>query len=197
MHIVLSDGALKDSSINKRRNIMLKKIKINYEPVEMMLFYWESVASKEKVVDSYFIEVANKDEMQVLYKEGFAPDSVRKVLSAIVNRELMNSPTKLESKFWNANMWMLEDLGNMRSMLKPIKLLNLDDLMKEFASESKYEELVVNFIPGTDETFYKEGNVLTVNFFRLMVDMADPEVVKVEGQDFKEFMLEKAREVLK
>lgn len=176
---------------------MLKKIKINYEPVEMMLFYWESVASKEKVVDSYFIEVANKDEMQVLYKEGFAPDSVRKVLSAIVNRELMNSPTKLESKFWNANMWMLEDLGNMRNMLKPIKLLNLDELMKEFASESKYEELVVNFIPGTDETFYKEGNVLTVNFFRLMVDVADPEAVKVEGKDFKEFMLEKAREVLK
>lgn len=176
---------------------MLKNIKINYEVIEMMLFYWESVAAKEKVVDSYFMEVAGKAEMQVLYREGFQPDSVRKVLSAIVNRELMNSPTKLESKFWNANMWMLEDLTNMKNMLKPIKLLNLSELEGEFAKGSKYEELIVNFIPGTDETYYIDGNVLTINFFRLMVDMMDPDAVKVEGKEFKEFVLEKAREVLK
>lgn len=29
-------------------------IKINYEIIEMMLFYWDTVMSRDKVIDSYF-----------------------------------------------------------------------------------------------------------------------------------------------
>ncbi|MDO5718531.1 MAG: hypothetical protein Q4P34_06065 [Tissierellia bacterium] len=175
---------------------MLKSICIDYNIIEMMQFYWESIASRDKVVDSYFIEIAQKPEMKVLYSDDFNEDSVRKVLSAIMNRERLNNPTKKESRFWNLNLWMLEDLDNMRAMLKPIKLLNLDQLYDEFSDKGNVENLEVHFIPGHEDTYYKEDSKLIINFFKIMVDYMDPEVVKIEGEDFKEFVISKAREIL-
>lgn len=174
---------------------MLKTIIVNYETIEMMQFYWESVASKDKVVDSYFVEVANKPGMDVIFGDDFTTDSFRKVLSAIMNRERLNGPTKKESKFWNLNMWMLEDLDNMRNMLKPIKTLNLDELKEEFKGSSM-EELIINFVPGHDFTYFINDNVLTINFFRLMATFDNPTDMKIEGKPFRDFVVEKAKEVL-
>src|SRR5690606_4996157 len=96
---------------------MIKKISTNFDTVEMMLFIWQSIADKEKVADSFFIELANNKNMKYLYGEEFDEDSVRKVLSAISNREVLNNASKKERKFWNNNMWMLEDLDNMNNMV--------------------------------------------------------------------------------
>ncbi len=176
---------------------MLKEIRINFETIEMMQFYWESIVQRDKLVDSFFIELAERPEMQVLYDEEFSEESIRKVLSAIMNRERVNHPTQKESRFWNLNMWMLEDLDNMRAMLHPIKLLNINELKAEFSGDTAVEELTISFVPGHMETCYTEGSTLTINFFKLMADPMDPEIVKVEGLDFREFVLEKAREVIK
>lgn len=53
-------------------------IKINYEIIEMMLFYWDTVMSRDKVIDSYFKEIADREEMQVIYDDEFNSESLRK-----------------------------------------------------------------------------------------------------------------------
>lgn len=174
---------------------MLKSIKVNFDIIEMLQFYWESIASRDKVVDSYFAEVAAKPAMKSVYNEEFTNESVRKVLSAIMNRERVNNPTKQESKFWNNNMWMLEDLDNMRNMLQPIKVLNLDEL-KEEVKDSKYEELIIDVVPGTDFIYKVDENVITLNFFRIIADFMNPEILKIDGVPLRESIKAKAVEVI-
>ena len=72
--------------------------------------------------------------MEYLYREGFDKDSVRRVLSAISNREVLNSESKLERKFWNNNMWMLEDLEFTNMMAQPVKTLNLSYMVDKLNS---------------------------------------------------------------
>ncbi len=74
-------------------------MKINYEIIEMMVFFWDQVKNREKIQDAYLVEIANKKELAMIYDEEFTRDSFRKVLSAISNKELLSSPTKAESRF--------------------------------------------------------------------------------------------------
>ena len=176
---------------------MVKTIKTNFDTVEMMLFIWQSIAEREKVVDSFFIDVANKKEMKYLYGEDFNEESVRKVLSAISNREMLNNASKKERKFWNTNMWMLEDLENMNNMVRPVKTLNLDDVKEKLAGDTKFEELEVIFIPGHEDEYYIDENKLIINFFRLMVDFMDTTKVNISGKPLKEYIEEKLMEIVK
>ena len=176
---------------------MIKRISTNFDTVEMMLFIWQSIADKEKVADSFFIELANNKNMKYLYGEEFDEDSVRKVLSAISNREVLNNASKKERKFWNNNMWMLEDLDNMNNMVKPVKLLNLNDLNLRLNGETKFEEVEVIFIPGHEEEYYIDGNKLVINFFRLMVDFMDESKVTISGKPLDEYIEEKLLEMVK
>ncbi|MDO7205695.1 hypothetical protein Q5M85_17925 [Paraclostridium bifermentans] len=72
----------------------MAKIVIKSEILEMMLYIWDSVHQKEKIADSFFIGLSDETDMKYLYDEDFTKESVRKVLSAISNRELLNKPTK-------------------------------------------------------------------------------------------------------
>ncbi|MEN2257325.1 hypothetical protein AAIB48_05975 [Paraclostridium benzoelyticum] len=72
----------------------MAKIVIKSEILEMMLYIWDSVHQKEKIADSFFIGLSDQPDMKYLYDEEFTKESVRKVLSAISNRELLNKPTK-------------------------------------------------------------------------------------------------------
>jgi len=176
---------------------LIKTIKVNYDVVEMMLFFWQSVAEKEKVSEFYMTDVAEKDEMKYLYGPEFSKESVRKVLSAISNRELLSDATKKERKFWNYNMWMLEDLGNMNNMIKPIKTLNLDYIKEKYIGDTKFDEIEVIFIPGNEEEYYIDGNKLVINFFRLMVDFMDETKVNISGKPLNEYIEDKIQEMLK
>ena len=172
---------------------LVKSITVNLDVVEMMLFYWQSVKEREKVVESFMIEVSEKEDMKYLYNENFSKDSVRKVLSSISNREKLNHPTKDEGRFWNYNMWMLEDVENMNNMVKPIKVLNLDHLKDQI--DSKHEKIEVIFIPGHLEEYYIDENKLVINFFRLMVDMMDPTKVNIGGKPLEVYIEEKLKEL--
>lgn len=177
---------------------MVKTITVNLDTVEMMLFFWQSVAEREKVGEEFMREVADKDDMKYLYNENFSQESVRKVLSAISNRELLNNPTKEESRFWNYNMWMLEDLDNMNNMVKPVKTLNLDDIKEKIKDkDTKVETLEVVFVPGHLEEYYIDENKLVINFFRLMVDFMDETKINIAGKPMKEYIEEKILEVIK
>ena len=172
---------------------MVKSITVKLDAVEMMIYFWQAVSEREKVSEMYMREVADKHEMKYLYDEEFNQESVRKVLSAISNRELLSGATKAERKFWNNNMWMMEDLENMRNMIKPIKTLNLDDLKDSISGEDK--DLEVVFIPGHQSEYTIDENKLVINFFRIMVDYMDPNKVTISQKPLKEYIKEKLQEV--
>lgn len=177
---------------------MINSITVSLDTLEMMLYFWQSVAERQKIADVFLWEVAEKEDMKCLYGDNFSKESIRKVLSAISNREILNHPTKEESRFWNYNMWMLEDLENMNSMVGPVKKLNLDDLKDKLKDrKTDYNKLEVAFIPGHVDEYYIDGNKLVVNFFKIAVDFMDPTKVTIDGKTIKEYVEEKIEEILK
>lgn len=162
-------------------------MKVNLELIEMMLFFWHSTKDKEKVSDIYLNDLASREEMKIVFNDEFDAESVRKVLSAITNREVLSSRTKTEGVFWNNNMWMTEDLGVTQAMIDPIKALNLDDL------DSSVE---VIFVPGHNELYYVDNNKLYINFFKVMVDVFGGTMdVTIDGKLPKDFIIEKISEM--
>lgn len=174
---------------------MLNRIRLNLDVLEMMIYYWDSVSSRERVSDSYFVEIAEKENMKYLYNEEFTRDSVRKVLSAISNREKLSNTTKAEGRFWNNNMWILEDMELTNMMVQPVKTLNLDGYLEELREKCGFEEIEVAFIPGHLDECYMYGNKLIINFFRVNASPWD-DSVKIEGVDFKEYIHSKLIEMV-
>ena len=157
-------------------------VRINTEVLELFIYYWQATADREKVSDVFLSELAARKELKVLFNAEFTSDSIRKVLSSITNREILSVKTKTEGRFWNNNMWVLEDLGITMGMMTPIKQLNGEQF------ESLVEkDLIINFIPGHLETFYWADNQLFINFFKLATDFETGDV-KIEGKSLEEFI---------
>lgn len=157
-------------------------MKIGFELIEMMSFFWEQVAAREKIQDAYLVEMAEKPEMKRVYCDDFTQDSFRKVLSAISNKELLSAPTKAESRFWNLNMWMLEDLDNMRAMLDKVKKLNLDDVKTN-------KNLI--FIPGHLDESYEDDQNVYLNFYKIFVNPVRSEEATISGIPFETYVRNK------
>ncbi len=178
---------------------MIKSIKVNLDVIEAMLYYWQSTSERQKVGEPYIISISEYKEMEYLYGEGFDKDSVRRVLSAISNREVLNSESKAERKFWNNNMWMLEDLEFTNMMVHPVKVLNLADMvdkLNSINSNTEYEQIEVIFIPGHMEEYYIDGNKLIINFFRIMPSIYEEGKVNIGDKDFREYIEEKLVELI-
>lgn len=170
------------------------KININTEVVEMMIFFWSSVAEKEKVAEPYIISVAERPEMKLIYDDEFKEEGVRSVLSAISNRELLNGGSKKDKRFWNNNMWMMEDLGVMQAMIDPMKQLNLQEDEGELSAKSGFDEVNVIFVPGTTDFFKVVDNNLVVNFFKIAVDIfGGTGEVTFDGKSLKDAIEEKIK----
>ncbi|MDY6065573.1 MAG: hypothetical protein SPI59_04525 [Finegoldia sp.] len=158
-------------------------VKINNEVVEMMLYFWQASSEGEKTGESFIIDVSNRDEMKLIYDDNFNEESVRKVLSAISNRELLNGGSDEEKRFWNNNMFAMEDMGITNSMVDPIKHLNLDGV------DSKYKEII--FVPGHLQEYYDLGDKIVFNFFKISVDVfGGTGDVTVNGKPFEEYIQE-------
>lgn len=162
------------------------KVSINTKALETMLYIWASIKDREKVSDTFLEELANSREMKSNYDDEYNAMSVRKVLSAICNRERLNNPNKKESRFWNYNMWMLEDPDMTQMMLKPIKTLNLDSL-----NDGSDGEVEVIFYPGQFESYKRLGNQLFVNFFTVKADLFEEDKVTIEDKPLVDFIKEK------
>lgn len=145
---------------------MLKKISINFEAVEAMLYFWQAIKDKENIPEKFIYDIAEMTGMKEIYDEEFDGESVRKVLSAIKNREVLAFRTKKEARFWNNNLWMMEDLEYANSMVQPIKKLNLDDL----ADGQGDKEIEVIFAPFHFDEYLLKDNKLIINFFKLKPD---------------------------
>lgn len=166
-------------------------IKKTMDLMESMFYYWKATSEKEKVGEKFIYTIADNEAMQVSYDTEFGRESVRKTLSALSNREIFSPACKKEGRFWNNNMWMMEDLSVAEAMMAPIKLLNLDHLV--LPGNEVYE---VMFIPGHFDTFYMDVNkkCLVVNFFKIMVDFGSG-VVNLDGQPLSEAIASKLVEL--
>lgn len=157
-------------------------VKINTEVLELFIYYWQATADREKVSDIFLTELAERKELKVLFNEEFTSESIRKVLSSITNREVLSEKTKSEGRFWNNNMWMLEDLGITMGMMAPIKKLN-GEQFKDFVDK----DITINFIPGHIKTSYFIGDQLYINFFKLTTDFETGDI-KIEDKSLEEFI---------
>ncbi|SDK12328.1 TDE2712 family protein [Natronincola ferrireducens] len=179
---------------------MIKRIKVKLNIIEGMLYYWQATSEKEKVGESYIINMAELPEMAYIYDDEFNKESVRKVLSAISNREILNSESRKERKFWNNNMWMLEDLEYTNMMIAPLKTLNLDGIIEKLNNQSlqsKDEELEVLFIPGHHDEYLIADNKLVINFFRVKADLYEENKVTIGDTPLVDYIQEKLTELIK
>ena len=151
---------------------MLNRVNLNLETVEAMLYYWHAAVEKDNVSEKFFYDVAEMPGLKVAYDDEFNGESVRRALSAIKNREPFDG-TKKEKKFWNNNMWMMEDLEFTHAMVAPLKKLNLDSIveeLKELNNRNNIEEIEVIFSPLLSYEYIIPGNKLVINFFRIKIE---------------------------
>ena len=175
---------------------MLQRIKINMDLVEAMLYFWQATNDREKVSEQYLNDISKMPGLVLAYDDEFNAESVRKVLSAITNKEPFASKIKKESRFWNNNMWMMEDLEYTDSMIKPLKKLNLDGLVEVVNSklESKYDEIEIILTPLHLDEYLIKDNKIIINFFRLMPDFMGG--LKVGDLSIEKYVEEKISELL-
>ena len=147
-------------------------LKVNLEAIESMLYYWEATKDKEKVNERFLNDTANLPALTLTYDAEFDAEAFRRVLSAITNREPFRPANRKEGRFFNNNLWMLEDLGLTREMVQPIKTLNLDALAQKLSGETNTTcAITVYFSPLHLEERYTRENALVLNFFRLQPDL--------------------------
>ena len=176
---------------------MVQRIKVNLEAVEAMLYFWQAASEKENIPEKFFYDVAEMEALSCAYDEEFSAESVRRALSAIKNREPFVG-NKKERKFWNNNMWMMEDFQYTNAMVSPIKRLNLDDMVGKLIqanSVNKYEEVEVIFAPLHSDEYIIKDNKLVINFFRIKPDLIDNKTYIAE-KDLIEYIEEKLNELI-
>lgn len=176
---------------------MIKRIRIDLETIESMLYFWQATKDKEKVNERFIHDVTKMEAYHLIYDEEFTDESVRKVLSAVTNREPFQGKNRKEGRFYSHNLWMMEDLGYTMTMVQPVKTLNLDALKEKLNAEGTkdVEEIVVHFVPMHLEPVYVKGNHLLLNFFRVRPsDMDDS--TSFEGQEISHYIEAQLRTVL-
>ncbi|HWR60940.1 MAG TPA: hypothetical protein VN580_04975 [Clostridia bacterium] len=175
---------------------MIGRIKVNLEAVEAMLVFWQSVNDRENISEMFIYDIAAMPGLALAYEEEFDEESVRRALSAVKNREIFSRNSKKEGRFYNNNLWMMEDLGYTDSMVAPVKKLNLEFLIEELNSKypgSKYDELEVIFAPLHIDEYLIRDNKLIVNFFKVKPAECDTFIGDTE---IKAFLKEKLEELL-
>ena len=147
---------------------MIERIIVNLDVVEALLFFWHSIKDRNKVSELFIFDVMDMPGLKYAYDDEFTPESVRKALSAITNRESFSGKNKKEGRFYSNNLWMLEDLSYTDRMIQPLKTLNLQSLVKKInatKSSNHFSELEVIFSPLHFEEYIIKDNKLIINFF--------------------------------
>lgn len=177
---------------------MVERIKVNFDAVEAMLYFWQTTNDKEKVSEKYLNDVSDMEGFKLIYDEEFDKESVRRAMSAVSNREPFQSKNKKEGRFWNNNLWMMEDLEYTTAMLQPIKQLNLDKIVDELNAEKVNTDcgtIEVFFVPFHTEEYIISGNKLIINFFRVRPDFVD-ENTYIGELEITDYIKEKIKELL-
>ena len=118
---------------------------------------WQATCDREKVSENFIMTVADHEKMKPIYTDDFTPESVRRAMSAITNKERFSGDNQKESRFWNNMMWAMEDMDLMELMMSPLKVKNLDDVKLN-------NDLEIVVLPMHMDEYYLKGNTLYLNF---------------------------------
>lgn len=177
---------------------MISRIRVNLDVIEAMLYFWQAVNDRENISELYIYDITAMDGLTLAYDEEFNAESVRRALSAIKNREVFSRSSRKEGRFYNNNLWMMEDLGYTNLMAAPIKILNLESLVDSLNTkypEVRYEELEVIFSPLHLDDYIIKNNKLIINFFRVKPGDLD-DFSYIGEAELKKFIEEKLEELL-
>lgn len=164
-----------------------------------MLFFWQSTKDRQKVTELFIFNVTEMSGLKYAYDNMFNSESVRRALSAIKNREIFSGINRQEGRFYNNNLWMLEDLGYTDRMVQPIKKLNLQFLVEKlnvFQGNENFSELEVIFSPLHLDEYLIKNDKLIINFFMVQPSEVD-ETVYFGKKELSAFIEEKLKEVMK
>ena len=170
------------------------KIKIDLRVFEAMIYFWKATLEKEKVGERYINDITNMDDMKPLYDEDFNKESVRRILSAISNREMFRPANKKEGSFWNYNMWIMEDPEVMNMIIETVKAIKVKSIEEKIhgRKESSFE---ITFIPGHGQPFYFLDGKLFVNVFMFRYDFNN-DVINYIDKPIEDFITETISEII-
>lgn len=140
----------------------MHNIKVNLNGLEIMVFFWNSIISKEKVNEAFINDLCSMKEFSFIYDGEFNNDSLRTILSALTNKEPYKA-SKKEMKFYSNNLRVLEYIDEVLPTIHAIKKLNVDMLSQKL--DSNINEIIVT--PGTSNAITKSENALIVDFFAI------------------------------
>lgn len=173
-------------------------LRTNLEAIEAMLYYWEATKDKEKVNERFLNDLAALPALTMTYDHEWNAEAVRKILSGITNHEPIRPANRKEGRFFNNNLWMLEDLTVTREMAQPIKVLNLSELASKLSEEFPEVErtVTVYFAPLHLEEVYvrPDRDAVILNFFRLQPDFMGG--VNFSDQPLPDYLAGKLRQLL-
>ena len=100
-------------------------------------------------------------EFSYIYNEDFNNESLRRVLSALNNKEPF-SGNKPERKYYSNSLMIMEYIDEVQPAINAIKKLNLNSI-----AEKAKEDVEVVVVPGLSKGIEKTDNKLIVDFFSL------------------------------
>lgn len=139
----------------------MANIKINLNGLEIMVFFWNSLMSREKVSESFLNDLCSMQEFSYIYNEDFNNESLRRVLSALNNKEPF-SGNKPERKYYSNSLMIMEYIDEVQPTINAIKKLNLNSI-----AEKAKADVEVVVVPGLSKGIEKTDNKLIVDFFGL------------------------------
>lgn len=177
---------------------MIQRVKVNLDVVEAMLYFWQSTNDREKVSELFIFDVTDMPGLKYTYDDEFNSESVRRALSSVTNREIFSSANRKEGRFYNNNLWMMEDLDYTNMMVQPLKKLNLESLvgkLNAYEGSENFTELEVIFSPLHLDEYLIKDNKLIINFFRVKPSDID-ETAYIGETEITKFIEEKLKELI-
>ena len=163
-------------------------LKMNLETLEAMDFFWSALKDRERIADLFIQEVTNMEGYRLSYDEEFTSESVRRVMSALANREPFKATNKKEGRLYSNHLWMMDDLGIEKAMLQPVKQLNVEHLRKDLNSSLPYQEIQVCVVPLHLDVHKISKNNLLLNFFKIQLGEEENSIT-IEGLPLDQYIL--------
>jgi len=161
---------------------------------EAMIYFWTATLEKEKVGERYLNDIADMDDMEPLYDDDFSSESVRKILSAISNREMFRPESKKEGSFWNYNMWIMEDPQVMKMIIETVKSIEVKNIEKKICVNHE-ASIEIAFVPGHQKPFYIVGGKLFVNVFMFRYDF-NKDAINYIDKPIEDYLAETISEIM-
>ena len=171
-----------------REVLILTVLKMNLEALEAMDFFWAALKDRERISDLFIQEVTAMQGYELSYDEEFTSESVRRVLSALANREPFKASNKKEGRLYSNHLWMMDDLGIEKAMLQPVKQLNVEHLRQQISTAVPHEEIQIHVVPLHLDTHKVVKNHLLINFVKIQLGEEENKV-NIQNLALDDFIL--------